>query len=657
MGNDGATECGIGRGWRAVEDGRDPEAGILYGEVGHRKVGQGKGPALRIAAAIGGRHREVEGEVAGPGEGDRIHDCRRADRTDTGEGPCVVQRIRGGVDRLDGGLGLAGVRRQGEVGRGRRQHRDRDDGGSEAGRRQGREDLDGGVIVARGGVDVAGLGRDVFEGDQAPDHGDGDGERSVAIGEVEAQVVRGEGRICAPAHGLELEGFTGTEAGLAARGGDGGGRGDRDVAGDRVDAAVVLGEQGHGVHAGTREGQGVELTTGAVAVPVDPVGRIGATSDVGGTAEVPFLRSDGAVSGHVVAAGGITAVRAGSIAHARFVVGPADHWIGNLDFRFVDIPGQEGIAQQGLVVPGAHDGAARHVGRAGPPDRAEVGVDQGQVVVAVAHGAVLRLVGVGHPGDAHDFIARSGHELQGVVRGVVEHLLHGEGVRGRSVSPIERETPVWAEGEVDVDPGQSNEGRATGIAVAIDQTGSRRLGLIDQGAEGSGRAGRRGHGDRVVAPFIRRISVGDGGGAVPVADGFGGRTVAPIDDHAGVRGGLGGQFKGEGAGVGGDAADALEPVRTGGGGGKVGHHFGSEELGALGHEASGLDRREGGQQENLREAGAHERCYGGPAAGVASNHVLKLPVRTPANPGSGGTCKPRLGHICTRRVQPITCRR
>ena len=47
-------------------------------------------------------------------------------------------------------------------------------------------------------------------------------------------------------------------------------------------------------------------------------------------------------------------------------------------------------------------------------------------------------------------------------------------------------------------------------------------------------------------------------------------------------------------------------MRTGGGGGKVGHHFGSEELRTLGREVSGWDRREGGQQENLREAGAHE---------------------------------------------------
>ena len=197
MGNDGATEGGIGRGRRAVEDGRDPEAGILHGEVGHGKVGQGKGPALRIAAAIGGRHREVEREVAGSGEGDRIHNRRRADGTDPGEGPRVVQCIRGGVDWLNGGLGFADVRWQGEVGRGRRQHRDRDDGRAKAGRRQGWEHLDRGVIVACVVVDVAGLGGDVVEGNQAPDHGDGDGERPIAIGEVEAQILRREDRVFA----------------------------------------------------------------------------------------------------------------------------------------------------------------------------------------------------------------------------------------------------------------------------------------------------------------------------------------------------------------------------------------------------------------------------------------------------------------------------
>ena len=173
------------------------------------------------------------------------------------------------------------------------------------------------------------------------------------------------------------------ETGLAARGSHGGWWSDRDVLGDGVNSAVVLREEGHRVDPWTRKGQRVGLFAGTIAGPVDPIGGVGPSSDVRGATKIPFLRTDGPVSCQIVAAGGIAAIRAGGIAHGRFILGPAHHGVGHLDFRLVHIPGEEGVAKEGFVVSGAHEGATRYIWGTGSANRAEVGVDQGQVVVAI----------------------------------------------------------------------------------------------------------------------------------------------------------------------------------------------------------------------------------------------------------------------------------
>ena len=535
---------------------------------------------------------------------------------------------------------VTGIRGQGEIGFRRGEHGHRHHGSAEAGRRHGREDLDGGVIRAGAAVDVARLGGDVAERDEPVHHGDGDREGPVSIGEVKTQVIRRQRGVRGPSHCFELEGCARAEGGDVTGGGHRGWCGHEDLLGGRVNAAVVLCVEGDGVAARCGEAQGVELTAVAVAIPVDPIGRVRAASDVGGAAEVPFLGPHGPIAGHIVATRCRAAIRTGGIAHHRLIVRPADDLVVHIDVGLILVPGEERVGQGGLLVPRSHNAATGDEGCCGAPNRAEVGVGQGQRVVAVPGGAIARRVGVRGAQDPVDLVSGAGGEPEGVVLGVIEHLLHGEGIRRRPVAPIEAEAPGGGEGEVDVNLGQPLEGCTSPVAVAVNESGARGFRLIHQHAVRAAGAGRCGHGHCVGGPLRRGVDVLDGGGAIPVSDGLDARSVAPIDHHAGVAGGQGGEFKGERSGRGGHARNAAEPVGRGGGGRQGGDHFRARELRALGRGVDWASEKADQNQTENPHAQGHGKEYGGRGAGVAGNHTLKVPDRNARESGLSGTCSP-----------------